>query len=116
MLPGPGPAGGAGGARPAHPGDGGREERQHGGLRPHLSPAPSPRHIPQRAQLLSRAEGQRLLKVKLRRSPHISVSRFYSCFEAVESCFTQGVLGSTMLTTLVFVVTAQGDLQVSCKA
>lgn len=41
-----------------------RGEREKGGLRSHLLPSPSPRHIPQRAELVSRVEGQRLLKLK----------------------------------------------------
>lgn len=67
-----GPAGGAGGARSARPAPllplrsprGGRG-REEGGLRSHLLPTPPPLHIPQRAQLVSRVEGQRLLKLKV---------------------------------------------------
>lgn len=48
---------------PAAPGTA-REEREEGGLRSHLLTSPLSRHILQRAELVSRVEGQRLLKLK----------------------------------------------------
>lgn len=46
-----------------------QEEREEGGLRPHLLPSPSLRHIPQRAELVSRVEGQKILKLKAQAFP-----------------------------------------------